>query len=365
MTPRTGHPFHMYDAILAEPEAFWEAIHCNAESMTKLAQAVTGCRRLFLVGIGTSHHAALIGQHLLAAYAPGVDVRAVHAFDFALYGTALDAADGVIGISHRGTKRYTAESLERACAAGCMTALITGQGAGPRPRVHSMLATVEQEQSSAHTVSYVAAIAVLASLALEVGRQHRQAGRVSVPMPPVRHLVDDVPEALRAALASEAHVMRWAREHAGARRIWLVGGGPAAVTAQEIALKIKETSYLQAEGMSVEAMLHGPFQCTSPEDLFVFIAPADASQTRVLELRSMVQAIGASCLTISDCAAPAGVEDAGWLTVPAVAHPLSALTCLVPLQLFTYHLSLVVGTNPDGFRLEDPRFARAQALVRL
>src|SRR3712207_8664690 len=50
------------------------------------------------------------------------------------------------------------------------------------------------------------------------------------------------------------------RSHVGHRRIWLVGGGPSAVTAEEVALKIKETSYLQAEGMSTETMLHGPFQ---------------------------------------------------------------------------------------------------------
>ncbi|WP_287518038.1 SIS domain-containing protein [Okeania sp. SIO2C2] len=73
-------------------------------------------------------------------------------------------------------------------------------------------------------------------------------------------------------------MVRFAHEQVNQRRIWLVGGGQNAITAYEIALKIKETSYLQAEGMSIETMLHGPFQCTETEDLFYFDC-ADWSST--------------------------------------------------------------------------------------
>ncbi len=145
------------------------------------------------------------------------------------------------------------------------------------------------------------------------------------------------------------------------RRIWLVGGGPSAVTAQEIALKIKETSYLQAEGMAVETLLHGPFQCAEPEDVFVLIVPAGKGQERLVEFGRMVQEVGIPYLMVSDGTPQAlGPAAAGWCIVPGVPEPWSALTCLVPLQLFAYFLALERGTNPDGFRLEDPRFARAR-----
>jgi glucosamine--fructose-6-phosphate aminotransferase (isomerizing) len=62
---------------------------------------------------------------------------------------------------------------------------------------------------------------------------------------------------------------------------------------------------------------------------------------------------------------PLRAEARDWVAVSAVPEPFTALTCLVPLQLFTYHLALLRGTNPDGFRLEDPRFARMHTLVRL
>lgn len=371
---RSGHPFHMHEAIHAQPEAFARVVERTAAPAEEAAARLAGCERLFLVGIGTSYHAAQIGEHLLRAYG-GARARAVHAFDFALYGPALSPRDGVIGISHRGTKRYSAQSLARAREAGCATVLVTGEapGAGgpafPQdPGVpHAersadvTLRTVPQESSSAHTVSYTAAVAALASLAQGLGG--RRAG--AAPPPPAL-LRDEVPAALRAALETGPAVAALAREHLPRRRIWLLGGGPSAVTAQEAALKIKETSYLGAEGMPVEAMLHGPFQCTEADDLFVLVAPSGPGQARTVEMAEAVREIGAAYAVVSD-GTPAALRAgaAGWWTVPAVPEPLSALACLVPLQLFAYHLALARGTNPDAFRLDDPRFARAYARVTL
>ena len=73
-------------------------------------------------------------EHLLRKYGGGLDVRAIQAFDIALYGPNLAPGDCVVAISHRGTKRYTARALERARAPGCRTALVTGEGgSGHRP----------------------------------------------------------------------------------------------------------------------------------------------------------------------------------------------------------------------------------------
>jgi glucosamine--fructose-6-phosphate aminotransferase (isomerizing) len=373
---RSGHPFHMYEAIYDQPGAFARVVEHTAAPAEQAAARLAGCERLFLVGIGTSHHAAQVGEHLLRAYGGGARARAVHAFDFALYGPALSPRDGVIGISHRGAKRYSAQSLARAREAGCATVLVTGEAPGAAggtalpqdpgiPHAERSadvtLRTVPQEPSSAHTVSYTAAVAALASLAQRLGRH-----RTGTALLPPALLRDEVPAALRAALEAEPAAAALAREHLPRRRIWLVGGGPSAVTAQEAALKIKETSYLGAEGMPVEAMLHGPFQCTEADDLFVLVAPAGPGQARTVEFADAVREIGAAYAVVSD-GTPAALRAgaAGWWTVPAVPEPLSALSCLVPLQLFAYHLALARGTNPDAFRLDDPRFARAYARVRL
>jgi glucosamine--fructose-6-phosphate aminotransferase (isomerizing) len=343
----------MHDAILAQPGAFVRAVGRNEESAERFAHQAAGSRRLFLAGLGTSHHAVQVGELLMHAYGGGVDAYAVHSFDLALYGPGLRAEDCVIAVSHRGSKRYTARALERAREAGCLTALVTGENASVSVPADVVFETVAQEISSAHTVSYTSAIAMLALLAGKIGRHRTGEERLTADV-----LREEIPAALRAALGTEDRAAALARKHVGQRRIWLAGGGPSAVTAQEVALKIKETSYLQAEGMPTETMLHGPFQCVEADDLFVLVAPSGAARERTLEVAELAKEVGAPCVIVGD-------EPAAGLAVPEVPEPFSALTCLVPLQLFTYHLALERGTNPDSFRAEDPRFARADVSGRL
>jgi glutamine---fructose-6-phosphate transaminase (isomerizing) len=357
---RSRHPFHMYDAIFAQPEAFARVPERNEQAVNDFAEEAASCERLFLVGIGTSYHAARVGEHLLRVYGGGLDVRAIHAFDFALYGPDLVPEDCVVGVSHRGTKRYTARALDRALEAGCRTALVIGEGGSVSVEANAVFRTVAQEKTAAHTVSYTSAVSILAHLAGSLGYHRTGSGTLGDGL-----LRVELPAALRAALGTEERVASLAREYAGCRRIWLLGGGPSAVSAEEVALKIKETSYLQAEGMSTETMLHGPFQCVEAEDLFVLIAPAGPAQGRTLEVAELVDEIGGKLLVVGDDTTDLPQEAADLLAVPEVPEPFSALTCLVPLQLFAYHLALVRGTNPDFFRVDDPRFARADVSGRL
>ncbi|MBA2343546.1 MAG: SIS domain-containing protein [Rubrobacter sp.] len=331
----------------------------NETAVDDFAAGMSDCERLFIIGIGTSFHAARVGEHLLRVYGGGLDVRVMHSFDFALYGPPLGPGDCVVAASHRGSKRYTAAALARAREAGCRTALITGEGGSGMGSAGTVFTTVAQEKSSAHTVSYTGSVAVLALLAGSIGR-HRT-GEDTLPGDLLR---EEIPAALRGALGTGETVGTLAREHVGRRRIWLAGGGPSAVTAEETALKIKETSYLQAEGMSAETLMHGPFQCVEDDDLFVLAAPSGAARDRTLEVADLASEIGAPCVIVSDDAAGLP-QNAASILVPPVPEPFTALTCLLPLQFFTYHLALARGTNPDSFRAEDPRFARADVSGRL
>src|SRR5215211_1929427 len=224
---RSRHPYHMYDAIFAQPEALVRVLEKNEREVDEFAADAASCERLFLVGIGTSYHAARVGQHLLREYGGGIGVRAVHSFDFALYGPDLAPGDCVVGVSHRGTKRYTAVALERAREAGCRTALVTGEGT-VSVEADAVFRTVAQERSSAHTVSYTTAVSVLANLAGRVGYHRTGSEAFGEDL-----LREELPVALRQALSVEEQVEQLAREHVERRRIWLLGGGPSAVTAEE------------------------------------------------------------------------------------------------------------------------------------
>ena len=113
-------------------------------------------------------------------------------------------------------------------------------------------------------------------------------------------------------------------------------------------------------------MLHGPFQSTEPEDLFLLIAQSGPAQRRVADVAAAAHEIGARPVLVDDgtSAIPAGSLAARW-SVPPVPEPFTALTCAVPLQLFAYHLALARGTNPDSFRLDDPKFLKAFRRVAL
>lgn len=342
----------MYEAILAQPQAYVQVAQACAPGAASLATIRDSVGHTHLVGTGSSHHAALFGAHLFRV--AGGRAEAATAFDFTLWGPPLRERDTVVVVSHRGTKRYSLAALERAQAAGCRTVLICGRDA-PAPAVPPdvLLPTVPQEPTSAHTLSCTSAIAALQALA---GAGLVGGGGEGL-LPPA-----EVAAGLREALLQEAAAKEAAVRHARRRRVWLFGAGAGAVTALEAALKIKETSYLPAEGMSAEALLHGPFQCAEAEDLFVAVGTAGPGAERVAALAAMAGDIGAPCLWVGAVPPPAGCEH---IPVPQAPEPFAALLALVPLQLLAYHLALVRGTDPDGFRLEDPRFARAAARARL
>src|SRR5215208_3595372 len=223
---RNAHPYHMHEAILAQPEVFVRAVERNEDAVDEFASLIGSCERVFLAGIGTSHHATLVGEHLMRVYGGNPDARAVHSFDLALYGPELWPDDCLVAVSHRGAKRYTALALEKAREKGCPTALVTGEGGGGGGRADAVFRTVAQEKSSAHTVSYTSAVAVLALLTGRLG--HHRSGSTTLPD---ELLGEEIPETLRAALGTEEQAEKLAREHVGRRRIWLLGGGPSGVTA--------------------------------------------------------------------------------------------------------------------------------------
>ena len=352
----------MYRHILDQPDAIAAAVAANRTPAERFAAAVAGKDRLWIVGIGTSYHAALMGEYFMRAFGGGLTTIASHSFDFSLYGPELTDRDAVVVVSHTGRKSYSVEALDRVKATGATLALVTGEeGAERHAGMEHVFTTVPPEGSATYTISYTSALAVLASITGAIGQQ-----RMGAPTLDPDLLATELPAAMRGALETEALVRSLAEAHTGRRKIWLAGAGPAGVSAMEAALKIKEASYLDAEGMSTEQMLHGPFQSADPQDLMILVAPAGEGQARTLDLAAETKEVGLDLIVISD-GTPAALRDgaAGWVVVPEIAEPFSALTTLVPLHFLAYWFALSRGTNPDSFRRDDERFARALALITL
>src|SRR5438128_5549301 len=204
------------------------------EGPTQVAEQLTSRKRVLLAGIGTSFHAAIVGEYLLRL--AGADAWAVRSFEFVNYPRPLRADDGVIVISHRGSKLHGNLAVQRAVEAKVRTIGITGKNSkmqGP----DIVIETVEQDPSSTHSISYIGALTRLAQIAARLAAllgHTKQAQRLEQGLAQIPSLMENI-------LAREDEVRSIAREAvADSRRIYFVGAGPNAVTATEVALKAKE-----------------------------------------------------------------------------------------------------------------------------
>jgi glutamine---fructose-6-phosphate transaminase (isomerizing) len=275
-------------------------------------------RRVLLVGTGTSWHAASIGAWFLRA--AGVEAWAVQAMDAALGGPRPAAGDGLILLSHRGTKLYTTAVVERARADGAAVVSISARGVAGAD-----IETVEPERSSAFTASHLGALMRVAQLAVALGADLELATVADA----VAEVVDGPPIGVEPP----------------ARSLEFIGAGPNQWTAAEGALKIRETAYVAASGLAVEQYLHGPSVAVGPADTLVALNGGGPGEERLLAVARSAESVGVRVRTFE---AKAGGE---LLSV----FPLTAVVQRIALEAAER-----LGTNPDSFGRDVP--ARAHAL---
>jgi glutamine---fructose-6-phosphate transaminase (isomerizing) len=351
--PRSGHPYHMHDAIYAQPGALRLLTRGQSAPLTAAAAALTGAPHVWLTGVGSSWHVALAGELMLAqAGRLGPRARAAHAFELAHAWPELGAGAAVVAITHRGAHPDVAAVVGRARAAGGPTLAVAGKGAAGGIGAEHALATVELEASGCHTVSYTAALAMLAALAAAVGHDE-ELGRQ----------LDALPDQLALLLGQES----WddlARRFGGRRRYWVVGAGPNTATALEGALKLNEAAWIPALGFNAEQFLHGPWAAMEPEDVLFLIAPPGPTHARCLDVARVAHGIGAAVIAlVAEDDRAMGALAAETIALPEVPELLTPIAAVVPLQLLTYHLAVQAGANPDTLRAEQPAHGRARAAV--
>ncbi len=224
-----------------------------------------GAARVWLVGTGTSEHAALLGAAMLAT--AGLDARAISGAGFAVAPPPLGPEDAVIVISHTATTRFAREAREAALSAGARVVSITGEGKGWAEAIEAS----PPERSETYTASYLAALTVLARLAATVDDAEPPASALGGGE--IGAALAALPSLVQAAAAEPTLIERPPR-----RLTVLFGAGPAAVTAREGALKLREASRVLAEGFESEYLLHGSAVPLTEDDHLIAIDP-DADPT--------------------------------------------------------------------------------------
>lgn len=364
---RSSHPYSMYDGILAEPLAFGEVVRRAATEVSKCKFNFGETRELLVVAAGSSLYAAQFAHYLSWEVLKTQKMTVISSSDFVEFSPTLQPGTVAICISHRGNERCTSRSVERIVRSGHRCVYVVGQDAKLshlQGLEFEVLETTPQEQSPAHTWSYVGSMAVLCALLQELNSSHALLSP--------KLLQESVPDALENMLASENLMQQLASECTGARKIWIVGAGADAAIAREVALKIVETSYLVAQGYELEEVIQGPLQGAHVTDVFIVLNSTGRFEERLESLRQAISILGIRGIFLSsseDTGGDPGLEMLSEklstvISIPRhLPYPYASLQGLIALQFFAYYLALACGKHPDSFRLDEERFVLAREKV--
>jgi glucosamine--fructose-6-phosphate aminotransferase (isomerizing) len=340
----------MYQTMHSQPDDVRRLLHEGWEPAQQAARSIGGAERVFLTGIGTSYHAALVGSWLLRA--AGYDARAVSSFDLATYPESFGvrATDAVIVMAHTGLKLISTAAMEIAVSADASVVSV-GSLTAEHPGSQLVLRTVERERSAAFTSSHVCAMTVLAQIATELGDSRGMPGTAGF-----RAALEALPEQIAGVLAREDEVLPISRA-AVDTRIYATGAGPNEATALEAVIKVREAAYGWIDALALEQFMHGPIVAVNGGDIAALVNVPGPSAERVGQIATALDGVGARIWLIGEPVA--SVPDATVFALPPTDELISPLLAVVPLQILAYQLAEHRGINPDTFRRDNPTYARA------
>jgi len=317
-------------------------------SLPQIDFDLASIRRVTIVACGTSYYAGMVAKYWFERFARlPVDIDV--ASEFRYRDPVLESGGLAIFISQSGETTDTLAALRHCKAAGQTIAVVVNVPTSTMAREADLLLPTHAgpEIGVASTKAFTCQLAVLAALAVHLAVKR---GLISheEEMEIVGQL-DETPAALNAALAHDDEIAAIAPLIAPARDVLYLGRGPDYPLALEGALKLKEISYIHAEGYASGEMKHGPIALIDEKVPVIVLAPSGPLFEKTVSNMQEVRARGGKIVLISDAEglAEAGEGCLATIEMPKV-HPLIApLVYAVPVQLLAYHVALAKGTDVD------------------
>jgi glucosamine--fructose-6-phosphate aminotransferase (isomerizing) len=309
---------------------------------------LSAIERVVIVACGTASYVGMIGKYWIESMARlpvEVDVASEFRYrDPVLTGKVL----GVV-VSQSGETADTLAALRHMKASGVTTAGIINVPTSSMAREVDLLLPTHAgpEIGVASTKAFTCQLAVMAALAVNLARAK---GKLSASEErDIVHNLTEAPAAINAALMRDEAIQGMAHVIAAARDVLYLGRGPEFPMALEGALKLKEISYIHAEGYASGEMKHGPIALIDDQVPLIVLAPAGPLFEKTVSNMHEAMARGAKVVLISDAEglAEAGDDAIATIEMPKV-HPLIApLVYAVPVQLLAYHVAVLKGTDVD------------------
>ncbi len=312
-----------------------------------LFQNFSEARRIIIVACGTSWHSALIGEYLFEELAR-ISVEVEYASEFRYRNPILDEKDMVIAISQSGETRDTMAAIEMAKEKGAMLYGIVNSVGSSIARLTDAGSYIHAgpEIGVASTKAFTGQVTLLTMMAIHLGYQ-----KGTIPRSYYLQLLDEleeIPNKIKQILAKEAQIKYLAKEFKDSNNALYLGRGYNFPVALEGALKLKEISYIHAEGYPAAEMKHGPIALIDENMPVIFIATNKSIHEKIFSNIQEVKSRKAKVIAIVNEGDEAVKNLADYIIeIPVTDEPLTPLLSVIPLQLLSYHIALMRGCDVD------------------
>ncbi len=350
-----GFAHFMLKEIFEQPRCIHNAINgrlLDDEARAKLgglnmtAEELGRFDRIVLTACGTSWHAACIGEYMLEEFAR-IPVEVEYASEFRYRHPVLNDRTLVIAISQSGETADTLAALREARNRGSRVMGICNVVGSSIARESDggVYIHAGPEIGVASTKAFTSQVAVLALLTLHIGRMR------GMPEEPARRMIQglrDTPLKMAEILATSQVIREIAGIYSDHNNFLYLGRGYNFPVALEGALKLKEISYIHAEGYPAAEMKHGPIALIDEHMPVVFLCTRDNAHEKVLSNMAEVRARRGRIIAIATEEDESVVQRADHvIRIPAAPDPLIPLLSVVPLQLLAYHIAVARGCDVD------------------
>ncbi|HSV95536.1 MAG TPA: glutamine--fructose-6-phosphate transaminase (isomerizing) [Spirochaetota bacterium] len=352
---KQGYDHFMLKEIFEQPDTIQNAFRgrilqnmgtSRLDGLRLSEEDLNGIERIIFIACGTSWHAGLVGEYLIEQYAR-IPVEVEYASEFRYRRPILRKGDLVIVISQSGETADTLAALREAKARGVRVLGLTNVVGSTIARESDggVYIHAGPEIGVASTKAFTSQITVLILITILLSRRRDMTAEKG------RAIIEDlikIPEYVQRILDDSDAIREIARIYSESRNFLYLGRGIHFPVALEGALKLKEISYVHAEGYPAAEMKHGPIALIDENMPVVFIAPRDEVYDKIVSNMQEVRARNGRIIAIAN----EGDEEIRSLAqhviyVPATKKIVSPLLTVVPLQLLAYHIAVMRGCDVD------------------
>ncbi|MCL0056712.1 glutamine--fructose-6-phosphate transaminase (isomerizing) [Dehalococcoidia bacterium] len=352
---KQGFPHFMLKEIMEQPESIENSLRgrlileqgkAKLGGLDLIQEKLREIERISIIACGTAHYAGLVGEYMLEEYA-GIPCEVDLASEFRYRKPIIDKKTLVLAISQSGETADTLGAIKEAKEKGAMVlGIVNVVGSSiTRETEAGIYNHAGPEIGVASTKAFVSQLTVLALLSLFLGRQ-RQLSLVMGQR--IAKELMRIPELIREVLKTEPQIKKLAEKYKDFSNFLYLGRKYNFPIALEGALKLKEISYIHAEGYSTGEMKHGPIALIDENFPCFVVAPSDSVYEKVISNVEEIKARKGPVIAL----ATEGNEDIKKIVddviyIPKTLEMLSPILNVIPLQLFAYYVSVLRGCDPD------------------